>query len=59
MSQETSPSFNQDVIETLVSLGYGRQDSIAYAKEIVAKYPEMIKTEDLVRLVLREKIAVG
>ena len=52
-------TFNQDVIDTLLSLGYARQDALGYLKEVTQEYPDMTKTEEIVKLILQKKVALS
>ncbi|USO01942.1 MAG: Holliday junction branch migration protein RuvA [Alphaproteobacteria bacterium] len=46
----------QDVIETLISLGYNRGEAVVYLKEVEQENPELEKTEDFVRQILKKKV---
>lgn len=53
---EGAPTFNQDVIEILVSLGYPRSDALTYLKETMNDHPQVVKTEEMVKLILQKRV---
>lgn len=53
---EGAPTFNQDVIEILVSLGYPRFDALTYLKETMNDHPQVVKTEEMVKLILQKRV---
>lgn len=46
----------QDVIETLVSLGYARGEAVSHLRDVESEHPDMEKTEDFVKQILKKRV---
>ena len=54
-SSDDMPSFLQDIVAVLISLGYPRQDAMTYAKEALDEHPDIKKTGEILKHILKKR----